>query len=369
MGQKMKRISDKVFLGVGLGLVLLQEPVFALSTLDDADLRSVVGQNLFVSDVITGSGAGAGFTYTRMGLNADVALNVNINKLQLGCGGYNEIIRTGCDIDIDYVSLMGRSATTGGAAVAGAAPGDRPAAVGSDFVLTRPYVEIVTRGNTPATREVVGFKLGAQSANGYFGIGRTYTNGQVNQEHGGTCDANMGLNCHSGLNTLSGNVNIRMEGRADGCFSLTGLGGLCLNGSGPVATFDQIVNVSGTRLDRVNLTLNTTSFIGIPVTATVEERLRFVHGFALVNTSDFGISFQRQEISYPKYTTNSSSATQDYLPSANAGWWMNIPSMEMTGLYTNVGNQSLGAIFGITLTDQDLGQRPPSNCFGTSKFC
>lgn len=365
----MKNSSMKHFF---LMLALCVGPVrgYALSTMSDADMAAVTGQNLFVADVIQGANGtpGQGFTYTRIGLNAEVALNANINKLQLGCGGYNEIVASGCDIDIDFLSLLGRSGTEGGAPVTGTTAGTKAAQAGSDFTLTRPYLEIVTTGNTAGTREVVGFKLGAQSANGFFGVGRFYNQGETNQENGGVCD-NAGLACHSGINSLSGYINVRMEGRADGCFSLLGLGWPCYNGSGPVATFDQWVPLIGTRMKKAEITLNTTSFIGIPVVGTVSENLRFVHGFALLNTPNFGLAFQRQQVAYPTYATNSSSATQSYLPLTNAGWGFIIPSMEITGLSTDVGNQSLGAIAGITLTDQDLGQRPPSNCFGSSKFC
>lgn len=366
----MKNKKMKPFL-LMLALCSASASVYALPAMSDDDLAAVTGQNLFVADIIQGAAGtpGAGFTYTRMGLNAEVALNANINKLQLGCGGYNEIVATGCDIDIDFLSLMGRSATEGGTPATGATAGTKAAAAGSDFTLTRPYVEIVTTGNTASTREVVGFKLGAQSANGYFGVGRFYNAGETNQEHGGVCGNDAGLNCHSGINSLSGYINIRMQGQADGCFSLTGAGLICINGSGPVATFDQWVPLIGTRMKKAEIVLNTTSFIGIPVVGTVSENLRFVHGFALVNTPDFGLTFQRQQVAHPTYSTSSSSATQSYSPLTNAGWGFSIPSMELTGLYTDVGNQSLGAIAGITLTDQDLGQRPPSNCFGSSKFC
>jgi len=102
--------------------------------LEDNDLRQVAGQGLILNDKISGSelvGANAysePFDFYRMGLNGELEMNMNISKLQLGCGGINDHLSgfAGCDIDIDYASLMGRNGT-------------EPGASGSPFKLTRPY--------------------------------------------------------------------------------------------------------------------------------------------------------------------------------------------------------------------------------------
>lgn len=357
----------------GLSMVLaaasLPQPVMAMTPLHDHELDDIAGQAVFVADHIVGSGTGAGFEYTRVGLDADIYLNTNINKLQLGCGGYNQSIRAGCDIDLDFVSLMGKNGSGG------------PGGVNTDFRLTRPYVEIATTGSNAATREVVGIKIGAQEADGYMSIGRHYPNGQYNYERGGTCQSGGGeaarIACHSGINMISGNMNIRVQGHAIGCGYLLvslpftpcnlGTGGTVGNPAswGIVATFDNIINVSGTRLYETDISMSATSFIGIPVDAHVLESLRFIHGMVMNNTPDFFLSFQRQKVSYPNY------AKTGYSPQANLGWWMNVPSMEMTGLVTNVGTIPLltTVVLGLENRHLDFGQRPAQNCYGQSTFC
>lgn len=108
-----------------------------MQALADRDLAEVTGQALFVSDRIAPTGAAGSvtdFTFHRMGLDVELAMNANIDKLQLGCGGFNESIASNaCDIDFDFVRFMGRNGTSGGAPVT------------SDFKLTRPYIELAIR--------------------------------------------------------------------------------------------------------------------------------------------------------------------------------------------------------------------------------
>ncbi|MGB1221601.1 MAG: hypothetical protein ACPG43_08675, partial [Alcanivoracaceae bacterium] len=101
-----------------------------LEALDDDALRDVHGQNgsLFVADTIepnelVGANSYSNFTFKRMGLDARLDVNMNIGKVQLGCGGINDALSGGpaCDIDIDYLSLMGINAA-----------GDRPSSLGPD---------------------------------------------------------------------------------------------------------------------------------------------------------------------------------------------------------------------------------------------
>lgn len=93
--------------------------VSEMTQLEDNDLREVSGQGLILNDKISGSeleGSNAysqPFDFYRMGLNGELEMNMNISKLQLGCGGINDHLSgfAGCDIDIDYASLMGRNGT------------------------------------------------------------------------------------------------------------------------------------------------------------------------------------------------------------------------------------------------------------------
>src|SRR5690606_27246299 len=155
----------------------------AMEPIGDEALSEVTGQSLFVGDFIAGNSSdpnGGRFDFHRMGLDVELALNANIDKLQLGCGGFNEsITANACDIDMDYVRLMGLNAN---------GDGGHPDGPASDFILKRPYIELAVSGTGITNREVVGIKVGSESANGYFGVGRTYANGDTNQEFGGTCN-------------------------------------------------------------------------------------------------------------------------------------------------------------------------------------
>ena len=79
-------------------------------------MRGITGKGLIVSDKISGSGLAnpnaysTPFEFYRIGLDGELQLNLNVSKLQLGCGGINDHLsgHAGCDIDIDYLSLMGR---------------------------------------------------------------------------------------------------------------------------------------------------------------------------------------------------------------------------------------------------------------------
>ena len=350
-------------------MMVVVPPAIALTELNDSELGIVSGQALFVADSIVGSGLGAGYNYTRVGLDVALGLNANINKLQLGCGGYNQSIVSGCDIDLDYVSLMGRSGNTAGA-------------VGSDFVLTRPYIEIATKGSG-STKEVVGIKIGAQSADGFFGIGRRYAINEVNLENGGTCTTGAPLNCHSGINRISGYLNAEFSGQIPVAITPLGTQTACfgrttINASCPMTNAPVYAATSGTRLNNlvrpgIPLTLSAgfLSAIGISQAyATIDENLRFVHGFALANTSDFFLSFQRERLYYPTYDKTGYSAA-----AANAGWWMNVPDvkvMDVQGATVSLGLfAALRALAspGPVVSNSELNQVPPSNCYGSSKFC
>ncbi len=363
---------------MGAAISLMMSPgTYALQTLADQELAVVVGQNLFVADQYVGltGTPGEGLMYTRMGLNVDMELNANINKFQLGCGGFNESIRTGCDVDMDYVSLMGLNAAKSGGG-----------AIGSDFKLTRPYIEIVTTNTGNATqREVVGIKIGAQQANGYFGVGRVYKDGETNLENGGTCGSSAGaaaLACHSGLNTISGFLGVEMSAQVPvtvaGIFNETACFGNTSFTNDACGSGDAFYrDIVGSRIDAfrapsipLKLSGGFLSAIGISKAyANVTESLRFVHGFALDQTSDFGLSFQRQQVSYLKYDKSG------YSSAANAGWWMNVPNVKVVDLKGDHVSISLGQVGaalgepGLPLSNIELNQTPPSNCFGSSKFC
>jgi hypothetical protein len=102
--------------------------------------------------------------------------------------------------------------------------------------------------------------------------------------------------------------------------------------------------------------------------ADISESLRFIHGFALQDTSDFGLSFQRERISYPGFDQNSYSET------ANTGWWMNVPDVKVLDIQGELVELSLVDAFsalgeGVNLNNIELNQTPAINCYGSNRFC
>jgi hypothetical protein len=339
--------------------------------LDDSQLASVSGQALLSADRLVVPGAGApavdaGLTFYRMSMDATVALNANINHLQLGCGGINNYITVGCDVDLQYVSFMG-----------GNGSGGPSTAVTSDFTLTRPYVELAIKNDGSPNREVVGFNLGSQNALGFLSVGRRYDNGRTNQEvTGTTCNTGNPVTCHSGINTISGYLNTHFSGSVPVTVNILGIV------DSETGTFDTTLPITGTRLSTVHapgvplsLSGGFLSFIGISQAYTnLIENLRFIHGFGISNssggaTANFGISFQRQQVAFPTYDKTG------YNQIANTGWWFNVPSVQITGIQGNAVNTDLaGALAalnspGLAQQNIELNQTPTANCYGSAKFC
>lgn len=381
-----------------------------MSEVSDADLGELSAQGLFWSDKITGSelvGSNAystPFTFYRMGIDGQLAMNANISKLQLGCGGVNDFLnaQAGCDLDIDYMGMMGRT---------GSDPGNPMSA----FKLERPYLELAVKNDGTADREIVGIKIGAASADGGMSIGRRYTsNGAVNQENtmgwtepgswnteptrtaGSNCNtgADMGpgvVGCHSGINSVSGflgtemSLTMRLQGcivvifciniDAWGCVGRTQFGG---DGCGTAKSDALFVDLGGTRLQNLGLrsallTLNDggilTDLIG-DVYASLNADLRLVHKIIFDNGGDFAISWQREPVAYPRYSKMTPTAEMQangtyataldacattvadtarcasaYSVPANTGWWLNAPSVKLLDIYNPsvaIGNLSVG---------------------------
>lgn len=356
---------------------LLTTPAFAqLSPLDDNAMSEITGGALFTAQKTAGenSAGNNNLTFYRMMLDADVAFNANIDKMQLGCGGTNNsVVNNVCDIDMDYVRFMGRGSGQPGAPGAAASPG-----VNSDFQLSRPFVEFAIRNDGGgSTREVVGWRLGAQNVNGYMSVGQFTDPGNTSTRAPGCTNTNgaISIGCHpAGINRISGYMNVHMQGDAYGC---TYLFGSCTPNSDPnqqmhLGSFDTNKEVVGTRLDRAILNdVPVNSFIGITLNADINEHLRFMHGFDLNDTSNFFMSFQKDgNVKYPSFSSGGGYNGTNYMYPANTGWWMNVPNAEMAGLKSYGQKVSLlGSLFGLTMTDIDMGQRPAKNCFGTAEFC
>ena len=355
---------------------LLLTPCFGLALVDsgkgmvqlsEEEMRGVNGQGLFVSDHIAGNDPtldggtneyAKDFDFYRIGLDGEMSLNLNISKLQLGCGGVNDMLSgvAGCDIDIDYASMMGRIGT-------------EPGVAGSAFRLLRPYMSFAIKNDDSKTlREVAGIKIGAQSADGAMVAGRRYANGEFNHENtvpefGNACDTTGGstgtgvVGCHSGINTVSGflgtELSIAMQVRTNVCalgfgpFSGNCLGPVALAAWGCAGRTDNgpldkcgtsksdalFVDLAGTRMQRLGLrsaelqlndvtvnilgaNLDVSGILGSAY-AQLDTSLRTVHKLIFADTSDFFLSFQREPIAYPRYSKKS--AYQDFSDVAAAG--------------------------------------------------
>lgn len=413
-----------------------------MQSLNDKEMREVSGQGLIVSDYIQGDDpnlAGTNaystpFDFYRIGLNGRLDLNLNISKLQLGCGGINDHLsgHAGCDIDIDYASLMGRDGTDIGAP-------------GSAFKLTRPYMEFaVKNGESTTLREIAGIKIGAQTADGGLTAGRRYyqngTNTNIeNTAFASSCntgdDIGSGVaGCHSGINSVSGFLGseLSLTMRVNACIgnSSTFLGcniplGIPLDAWGCTGRITQghpgpcdanseplFVDIAGTRMETLGLRAAQLNLDGNgfsqAITAILDSAyaqlrtdLRTVHKLTFENTGDFFLSFQREPIAYPRYSKQSpvddiaqgSYGTQydlcrsepgaarcnsAFSVPANTGWWLNAPSVKLLDVHNpnvNLGDLSLTDALtligdpGYLIENPEFNLTPGQNCYGSSTFC
>lgn len=383
-----------------------------MTAMDDSAMSEVTGQALFVADKIgpesllgaLGAGSSTDFTFYRIGLDVELALNMNISKLQLGCGGVNDgIDNTVCDIDFDYVRFMGRSGSAAGA-------------VGSNFILRRPYIEFAVKNDGSATgREIAGIKIGAQAADGYVGVGRRYSSATANleQSSGGTLNCNPAsgngngvAGCNAGVNSLSGFLGAELSAQFPAELTVWPLvfnSNLCAGafaqaecGAGN-ALFTDLAGTRIKRLDVKGLQLYGSGIVSIidPAYAWLTSDLSLLHGFSLENTQDFFLSFQRESISYPRYsktappTTGVQACNPTYAPPAipgrcgsayavptHTGWWLNVPEAKLLGIRGDpVSISGLPAVFaalgypGFRLTNAELNIPIAVNCYGQRAFC
>lgn len=143
------------FIALLLGTIVSASAI-AMAPLSDDEMSNVTGQALLMMDMREGEGISKDLNFYRAGLDAIVELNANFEKLQLGCGGVNG---PGCDIDIDHLSLSG--------------PDDCPVGrPGCDAILTRPFFEFAIDNDGTPHREIVGFRLSAEMAEGLLTAGQ-----------------------------------------------------------------------------------------------------------------------------------------------------------------------------------------------------
>lgn len=183
---------------------LMAQSALAMEAMSDAELAKTEGQALVnlsylaPTDPGSNSSVNGNVGFYRLGIEADMAVNLNIKKLQLGCGGVNGA--NGCDIDIDNLSLSGGSS---GVKADGITPNSSSSdRVGSDAILSNPFVEFAIRNpNTASTREITGVRVSAEKVVGLLttGLANTTTPNGINALSG-----YLKVQSRPGANTITG---------------------------------------------------------------------------------------------------------------------------------------------------------------------
>ena len=361
-----------------------------LESLSETEMAAHTGQALFSMGYLGPSASGnpnndVGFY--KLGLQAQLDLNVNVAKLKLGCDTPTSS-GTACDIDVDQVALTGMVPLPDKYGRGNADTG--PA---SDFVLNNPFIELAIKSPANAAqRRMVGFRLGAESAWGYFSAG------QPPRRADGTIDADNksvmeNPNNHTGVNSISGHLNIAVENAkipTSICSILAGGANSDNSGcriGGGVSVGDSTVNsdrpnrgdnrydLNLKRANSVSLELKAEAVGGLlGINGTLQEDFRFIHLLTVgEDTNDngrydpgegspnFALSAQSENIQWRAGTT---------WRTAQAGWWLDLPPSTLRDFTTRrVYGTAAAAVSGLSLQNVNLNQVPVDNCFGSLKFC
>lgn len=152
----------------------------SFQALSDSELSSVDGQALlnFSKDNYTYTNANSEkVEFFKLGLGAEMELNTNIKSLQLGCGGDKGAGK--CDIDISNLSISGMPSSFD---ANGVPVYDSNGRASTSAKITNPFIEFaIKNGGKASTREVVGFRLGADAISGLLTAG---TDNTVNPSDG-----------------------------------------------------------------------------------------------------------------------------------------------------------------------------------------
>lgn len=368
----MKRINYLAIamLGMMSGSVLAATGN-SLKVLTDSELSAETGQALFNMSYIGPGGTNPNVDtgFYKLGMEAQLDLNANIKKLQLGCGG---VKGAGCDIDLDNVSFTGIVPT-------GNMAGGTDAGPASDFTLINPFYEIAIKNPTSAaTRELVGFKIGADSIWGMLSIGGPPTDGS---------DPNVAAN-HTGINSISGHMPTIITGGIvpthictfaandpTGC----GFGGEFTSTNSTITVDtpnagDNRFDLMMQRASRVLLNgIKVKSLLNLTINSDLDQSLKFIHNITAgsdpngnrkydsgESVDNFGISVQGQDVMWN---------TNGKWLNAQKGWWMELPESRVENFKTRDVYATLGAVFGLTLKDLNQNQFPVDNCYGGLTFC
>lgn len=386
----MKKIILKSLVAAMVGL---SGHVSALTSLEDQELSNINGQALLSMEVQAGfnqvDNLGEAYdqrniSFYKLGLEAEMEINANIKKLQLGCGGINGA--TGCDIDIDHISLSGNSANGM----------DRAA---TSALITNPFVQFAIKNpNQASTREVLGFRLSAEKISGLLTMGteNTATPNGINSFSGymKTKEAKGTAVTNPRTMTYASTGNKYIEGAVTGTilgqdlelhyksndytFNLTStnapfvipativsgtrMSEVKLKGTGTVDRIDFSGPLKAILkpLDLFELTLDkqiTGYMTGLRTDITVDQDLGLIHALYLNNPAS--LSLQSQKILWPGAAV-----------AANQGWWMAIEDeVNLGDISPNKGVDITNAVLAQTIAgiNHDLTSKPRacgslSNC-------
>ena len=136
--------------------------------LSDSELSSIHGQALFSLTQSTGTSPvdNSNLGFYKFAAEAAIDINANIKSLQLGCGGVNGA--NGCDIDIQNLSISGVNDGTDSTG----SPTFSKGRTTTDAKITNPFIEFAIKNpSNLSTREMVGFRLGAEKILGLLTLG------------------------------------------------------------------------------------------------------------------------------------------------------------------------------------------------------
>ncbi|TCB50452.1 hypothetical protein E0H80_09180 [Acinetobacter sp. ANC 4779] len=164
-------MKKKLLSGLIFAALNLSHYSYAMISLDDSELSKIDGQALLNLENSYDSSQGVNFH--KLSIAALMELNVNIKTLQLGCGGVNNASKgPGCDIDISNLSLSGLNTGTN---TNGSPTFNGEGRAATSASITNPFIEFAIKGNSAATREVAGFRLGAENIIGLLTLGTDNT--------------------------------------------------------------------------------------------------------------------------------------------------------------------------------------------------
>lgn len=199
-----------------------------LTSLTDTEMSATTGQALMSLSYIAPSDSANlmrnisgsnNIGFYKLGLEAELELNANIKNLQLGCGGANGA--NGCDIDIKNLALSGLNDGTVATGPQQGSPtfsGERAA---TSAKITNPFLEFaINNPDSASSREVVGFRLGAEAIEGLLSAGLE------NLSTISTTDGIQSLSGYLQLANLSGQVSTAPAtfgaAGASGCAAVVG---------------------------------------------------------------------------------------------------------------------------------------------------